>query len=132
MRSNSFTVRLAAHAVLLAFAGMLLVAFGCSGAQASAGMQVATASVSAAQFSPATETSVEARIAPVSTACIPGRDKVRLERDTLPPSPAQLQPKQNDADAGLSGRAWENSGAVALLGRMPASLTHLDLGIVRT
>ncbi|POH74728.1 hypothetical protein [Arthrobacter glacialis] len=132
MRSSSFTVRLAAHAVLLAFAGMLLVAFGCSGAQASAGMQVATASVSAAQFSPAIETSVESLIAPVSTACIPGRDKVRLDRDTLPPTPAQLQPKQNDADAGLSRRARENSGAVALLGRIPASLTHLDLGIVRT
>ncbi|MHA7271270.1 hypothetical protein [Arthrobacter sp. HLT1-20] len=147
MRSTVSMLRLTTHAILLAFAGLLLVAFGCSGAQAQAGMQatathaptahvsaahVSAAHVSAAQFSPATDVSVAALTAPVSTACVPGRDKVRLERDALPPVPAHLQPAQQDTDAGLAERTKANSGAAQLLGRTPASLTHLDLGIVRT
>lgn len=124
--------RLTTHAVLLAFAGMLLVAFGCSGTQARAGMQATTAHVSATQFSPATDVSLAALTAPVSTECVPGRDKVRLEREALPPTLAHLHPAQQDTDAGLSERTTANVGAAQLLGRIPASLTHLDLGIVRT
>lgn len=129
--------RLTTHAILLAFAGMLLVAFGCSGAQAQAGMQATaahapTAHVSAAQFSPSTDVSLAVLTAPVSTACVPGRDKVRLERDAVPPVPAHLQPAQQDTSAGLAERTKANGGAAQVLGRTPASLTHLDLGIVRT
>ncbi|MEO6529699.1 MAG: hypothetical protein ABI563_05495 [Specibacter sp.] len=129
MRSTAPMLRLTAQAVLLAFAGLLLVTLGCGGAQAATAAQASATHVYTAQFSPAALDNV---VAPASPACIPGRDKVRLERDALPPTPAQLQPTRNDAGAGFAERAGTHSGAAPLLGRIPASLTHLDLGIVRT
>ncbi|MHA7306050.1 hypothetical protein ACX80E_12520 [Arthrobacter sp. TMN-49] len=133
MRSTTLMVRLAAHAVLLAFVGLAIVAFGCTGAQASPNTLAVTAHVSTSQFSAAADTAaVDTVISPVSTACVPGRDDVRLERDAVAPTPAHLQHSPKNANAGLADLAWTNPGAVHLLGRIPASLTHLDLGIVRT
>jgi len=66
------------------------------------------------------------------TTCNPGRKKVRLESSAVLPSPAHLQHAPESGCRLLPRTRVPGSEDVRLSGRIPASLTHLDLGIVRT
>ncbi len=66
------------------------------------------------------------------TTCIPGRKKVRLESAAVVPSYALLQHAPESGGRFLPHAQVAGSDGVRPSGRIPASLTHLDLGIVRT
>ncbi len=115
--------RIAAHVILLAFTAAMLLDFGCTGVQASPDPEtVPVIAVSSAADA----------ASPALPACIPGRDKVRLECHAMAPTPAQLQhsPASTGMELFSQIRTVKSTGQLA--GRIPAALTHLDLGIVRT
>ncbi len=66
------------------------------------------------------------------TTCIPGRKKVRLESAAALPSYALLQHAPEPGQLPLPRTHVPGHEDARLSGRIPASLTHLDLGIVRT
>ena len=144
--------RLGAQALILAFAAFMLMAIGCTGAPVSPNGQVA--SISASPFSKIVLGSTPSGSAPAlgSAAaldrsavditadaaghalptCIPGRNKVRVERNAAPPSQAHLQHTPANGCTGLFAAVRTETGADQFSGRTPAAWTHLDLGIVRT
>ena len=138
--------RLGAQALILAFAAFMLMAIGCTGAPVSPNGQVA--SISASPFSkivlgstPSGSAAALDRSAVDITAdaaghalptCIPGRNKVRVERNAAPPSQAHLQHTPANGCTGLFAAVRTETGADQFSGRTPAAWTHLDLGIVRT
>ncbi|MDJ0317296.1 MULTISPECIES: hypothetical protein [Arthrobacter] len=146
------------HAVLLALTGLMLVIVGCTGAQASSGNPAASGSTyeltstaldihavavpvlavttglslpSTAQL-PNTVLSPGTDARPAWTTCVPGRDKVRLEQNALTPVSAHLQRPPSALESDLLTPARADGGADQFADRVPAALTHLDLGIVRT
>lgn len=132
MRSTSPTFRLLTHALLLAFAAFALVVIGCTGAQASpATLASPTAQSSAVQSATAQSSAVQSAVQG-SPKCVPGRDKAKVERNAVAPNPAHLQPSPANPDSALPVRAWADASVLQFSSRDPASLTHLDLGIVRT
>lgn len=66
------------------------------------------------------------------TACHPGRDRVRLERNSMAPGQGLFQPGPELSGSALSRMTHPDFDSLQLAGRIPAALTHLDLGIVRT
>lgn len=144
--------RVAAHALILAFAAFLLLAIGSTGAQASPNGQVASIGASAFNDTPLndgpalntaagmTADTVRSTAAKSSasvsgqvlTSCTPGRDKVRVESNAVAPAQAQLQHSPGNDCIGLFTSVQPGIAADQLSGRTPAALTHLDLGIVRT
>lgn len=145
MRSTSSFIRVAAHGLLLAFAAFLLVTVGCTGANASPGAQENPGTQGASAVSqpdagttPAAGQATGQQAArletsgQVLTACVPGRDKARVESNAVAPTLAHLQDSPGDAGSGLPDRARANTASAQLSDRIPAALTHLDLGIVRT
>lgn len=160
MRSTSSFIRLAAHGLLLAFAAFVLVTVGCTGANASTGAQTApgarAASASSQPLTVATPTAGQQALpvatdqqatvqeppglatsgletsGQVLTACVPGRDKARVESNAVAPTVAHLQDSPGNCSSGLPDRARADTAAAQLSDRIPAALTHLDLGIVRT
>lgn len=154
MRSTSSFIRVAAHALLLALAAFLLVTIGCTGANAtpaaqdSPGTQGASAMSQplAATTPAAVQQSADLAATHITgqqatgletarqalTACVPGRDKARVESNAVAPTPAHLQDSPGNANSSLPDRARANTVSAQLSDRIPAALTHLDLGIVRT
>ncbi|ALE91423.1 hypothetical protein AOC05_02095 [Arthrobacter alpinus] len=132
MRGTSPSFRLLTHALLLAFAAFALVVIGCTGAQASpATVTSPTARSSTVQSATAQSSAVQST-APGSPKCVPGRDKAKVERNTVAPNPAHLQPSPANPDSARPDRARADTSVLQFSSRDPAALTHLDLGIVRT
>ena len=148
MHSIGTLPRMVVHALLLALATAMLLAFGCTAVQATPKGPSSTSaatpwdSTSAAApwdstsaiTGPVTATSVTTAepAGPVSTACVPGRDTVRLERNAVAPTAAQLQHSPASAGTAFFARVLSVTATEPLSGRIPAAPTHLDLGIVRT
>ena len=157
MHSIGTLPRMVVHALLLALATAMLLAFGCTAVQAtpkgpsatslaapwdstSAAAPVDSTSATApwdstsAITGPVTATSVTTAepAGPVSTACVPGRDTVRLERNAVALTAAQLQHSPASAGTAFFARVLSVTATEPLSGRIPAAPTHLDLGIVRT
>lgn len=130
MQRISALPRVAAHALILAFAAFMLLAIGCTGAQASPNGQVA--SISASAFQDALANTSADIYSQVLTTCNPGRDKVRVECNAVAPTQAQLQHSPENDGVGLFTPVRAETTTDQLSGRTPAALTHLDLGIVRT
>ncbi|MFQ4147694.1 hypothetical protein AAGW05_03195 [Arthrobacter sp. LAPM80] len=145
MRSSRQSLRFTVRTVLLTFTAFVLMAIGLTGAPASPGTQTTTALASAVQAAkphapqmqaaqgarPLTASVVETT-GQRSTECVPGRNKVRVERDAVSPTQAHLQHSPGSSGAGLLCGARADTSAAGQSGRIPAALTHLDLGIVRT
>ncbi len=148
MHSIGTLPRMVVHALLLALATAMLLAFGCTAVQttpkgpSSTSLAVPLDSTSAAVpwdstsaiTGPVNATSVTTAepAGPVSTACVPGRDTVRLERNAVAPTAAQLQHSPASAGTAFFARVLSVTATEPLSGRIPAAPTHLDLGIVRT
>ncbi len=140
MQSTSASLRVAARLLILAMASLLLVVLGCTGAQAAAqAPATAAATVTAAANPTATATphASPAMTAMVSSvqdrpACIPGGDKVRLERSAVSPGQALLLHDPAACPGSLLRAAPLDAGPPQSWGRIPTALSHLDLGILRT
>ncbi|MDO5751951.1 hypothetical protein [Arthrobacter sp.] len=123
--------RLGAQAIILAFVAFMLVAIGCTGSHASPNEQAASISASPAFNSSGAGTFADA-VGHALPSCIPGRNKVRVERNAVPPSQAHLHHSPVSGCTGLFAPARAEGTADQFSGRTPTALTHLDLGIVRT
>lgn len=137
MQNSSAGLRMAARLLVLALSSFVLVVMGCTGAQAIPDTPApATLSVlaPAAQMPP--DAAADARSVPSAgqelTACHPGRDRVRLERNSMAPGQGLFQPGPELSGSALSRMTHPDFDSLQLAGRIPAALTHLDLGIVRT
>ena len=135
MRSTSALLSGGARLLILAMTSMVLVVLGCTGAQAAAETSLPSMS-SPAQLGPVSEHVVLDAVsfdapAPNQTACSPGRDTVQLEHNALVPTNALLQHSPSSSRAALP-HLHPDLAAERQSGRIPAALTHLDLGIVRT
>ena len=128
--------RLGAQALILAFAAFMLVAIGCTGAHAFPTEQATSISASPALPGSGADTFAADTFADAvghaPPSCIPGRNKVRVERNAVPPSQAHLHHPPASGCTGLFASARAEGTADQFSGRTPAALTHLDLGIVRT
>lgn len=140
MQGTAALVRAGARALVLALASLMLVVLGCTGAQASsASLPAASAAVaSVAQLAApqaagsGPETALVATAGHVQTTCMPGRGKSRVESNAVLPNPVHQQSSSGSAVAPLPRGQHAAVGAAVLDGRIPASPSHLDLGIVRT
>ncbi|MFB9166519.1 hypothetical protein [Arthrobacter psychrochitiniphilus] len=125
-------------ALLLALGSMTLVVIGCTGAQASPGMQtIAVSPAAEQQITAATTAALNTRgilntLNQLSPECKPGHKKVRLESHAVSPNLVQLQSPRGSFGSPLPHRLLVDGAAQQFLGRIPAALSHLDLGIVRT
>lgn len=140
MQNTNSLLRATARLAVLALASFVLVVLGCTGAQAfpedvsATALPVAAQAVAAPTASSSISGTSASALAPSldKPACIPGRDKVRIEQDAISPGQALL-PHQGATSAGILPKVLPlESGLLRLSGRIPAALTHLDLGIVRT
>lgn len=129
--SPGFTAARLAQVVVVALIALVLVVAGCTVAQSSA----TAGSLSPAAVSQATPQATvlnEVTAAQRLLACIPGRDKTRAETNALSPASAALLhcPAGTWVQTAVLFGAERNPSQRA--GRIPAALTHLDLGILRT
>lgn len=131
MQGTAALLRAGVHALVLALALVMLVTLGCTGAQA-APVSLPGATVAQQSAAPQAETVIVATAGQVQTTCMPGRGKSRVEGDAVVPNPVHLQPSPGSAVAALPRDQHAGMGAAMLDGRIPASPSHLDLGIVRT
>ncbi|MET4002831.1 MULTISPECIES: hypothetical protein [Arthrobacter] len=130
-------------ALLLALGTMTLVVIGCTGAQASPGMQtIAVTPAAEQQITAATTAALNTHssrtrdvlhaVNQLSPECKPRHKKVRLESHAVSPNLVQLQSPRGSFGSPLPHRLLVDGAAQQFLGRIPAALSHLDLGIVRT
>lgn len=136
MHCTSALLRVGARLLVLALTSFVLVALGCTGAQAfpetaspsvSSQARLQPAPVQAPQDVASPDTSEQEQI-----TCIPGRDKARVEHNAIVPTIALFQHSPGANGATLPRNVPRPLGAEQLAGRIPAALTHLDLSIVRT
>lgn len=135
MQRISTGFRFTAHALILAFVALTLVVIGCNGAQASAAQQVAiTVSATTPASAPASNAVAlkKATAQKENPACAPSGSSARVEKIALAPSPALLPHSPSSVLDQLSPYVLVGDGLSPHSGRIPAALTHLDLGIVRT
>lgn len=142
MQSTSALLRVGARLLILALASFVLVVLGCTGAQAfpetpppsmSSPTELQSAAIHAASDVAAQDTAVSLDTpGQDQPACIPGRDKVRVERSATITTMALLQDSPGSNGATLPRDVPLQLVADHLAGRIPDALTHLDLGIVRT
>ena len=127
MQRTTVTLRLVTQALVLALIALVLVVVACTGAQGSSTQQTAAQQISAQQTTLIEGTAVER-----PPLCIPGRDTTRVESNALSPSSAALHYCPTGISVRTAAQLGNDSQASQLSGRIPAALTHLDLGIVRT
>lgn len=146
MQSTSSLLRVTARLVVLALTSFVLVVLGCTGAQAFPDVAATTAipltapaansSVSGTGHSSTalSNTVVSSALAPTldKPACIPGRDKTRIEQNAISAGQGLLPHQGGTSASTLLRVAALEAGLLPRPGRIPAALTHLDLGIVRT
>lgn len=133
--SPGFAAARLAQVVVVAIIALVLVVAGCTVAQFSASassLSPAAVSQSAPQTAPQTAVLNEVTAAQRLLACIPGKDKTRAETNALSPASAALlhDPAGTWVQTAVLFGAEGNPSQRA--GRIPAALTHLDLGILRT
>ena len=129
MQRTSMSLRLVTEALVLAFIALVLVVAGCTGAQVSSKQLAAAAPVSTVLIETTLVASTAVDQPPV---CIPGRDKTRVETNAASPSSAALHYCPTGISVRTAAHLGNDSQASQRSGRIPAALTHLDLGIVRT
>ncbi|WP_157884004.1 hypothetical protein [Arthrobacter alpinus] len=131
MRSMAFFLRFLTRSLLLTIAAFALIVTGGISAQAAALDPVTVQQSTLGQSTGQASTALES-VSTVLTGCVPGRDKTRVECNAVTPSPAHLRHTPANANTGFAGRTQTDIFGALLFGRIPSSLTHLDLGIVRT
>lgn len=136
MRNMALSLRFLTRSLLLTFTAFALILTGGISAQA-APLDPVTHHQATVQLAPLPQSTAPASNAlksvnTVLTACVPGRDKTRVESNAVTPSPAHLRHTPANANSGFADRAQTDIAGAQLPGRIPSALTHLDLGIVRT
>lgn len=141
---TTYTRRDVSRVILVALLGLVLVVLGWTGQAKTteAIIPTATSAISAsstgfagtaaATATATTPTVLDKLTSLKRTACVPGRETGQPECTALPSNPAHVQQLDDGALSSLSqplSAAWSTS---AMGGRIPAALTHLDLGILRT
>lgn len=143
MQTSSTGLRIAARLLILALSAFAFVVIGCTGAQAiPASPSPAAVSVPgpvsvlgpAVQVTPGTAANAQSVVTAVQElpACNPGRVKVRLEHNAITPGQGLFPPGPELSGSALPRNAHPEVEALQAVGRIPAALTHLDLGILRT
>ncbi|AIY03450.1 hypothetical protein ART_3851 [Arthrobacter sp. PAMC 25486] len=136
MQSTNALLRVGTRLLILALTSFVLVALGCTGAQAFPETALPSVSSSAELQPAALQMTLDVLSLDTSekeqTSCIPGRDKVRVEHNAIVPTLALLQHSPGSNGATLPRNMPRQLGAAQRAGRIPDALTHLDLGIVRT
>ena len=132
MQRTTVALRLVTQALVLAFIALVLVVVACTGAQSSSMQQTVAQQISAHQTTLIEATAVEGTAVERPPLCIPGRDTTRVESNAVSPSAAALHYCPTGISVRTAAHLGNDSQASQLSGRIPAALTHLDLGIVRT
>lgn len=129
--SPGFVVARLARVVVVALIALALVVAGCTVAQSSPSSGL-VGPAAAVQATPAASAVNDVTAAQRLLACIPGRDKTRAETNALSPSSAALLHCPAGTWVQTAVRFGAERTTSQRVGRIPAALTHLDLGILRT